>query len=154
MDLLSACTVRAAELSDLDFLVQANLSLAFESEELRLDAETVTHGVQGVFDDGSRGRYLIGEREGVPQGSLLVTREWSDWNDGYYWWIASVYTAPEARRTGVYRSLYRRVMEEARAVKNVVGVRLYVERANQTAQAVYENLGMASSGYLLYETGL
>lgn len=154
MDLLPACTVRAAEPSDLEFLVQANQSLAFESEGLRLDAETVTRGVQGVFDDQSRGRYLIAEREGVPQGSLLVTREWSDWNAGYYWWIASVYTAPEARRTGVYRSLYRRVLEEARGSGDVVGVRLYVERANRTAQTVYENLGMASSGYLLYETGL
>ena len=33
--------------------------------------------------------------------SLMITREWSDWYNGWYWWSQSVYVVPEYRREGM-----------------------------------------------------
>jgi GNAT superfamily N-acetyltransferase len=82
-----------------------------------------------------------------------VTREWSDWRDGWIWWIQSVYVDPPRRRRGVYAALHRHVLEQARLAGDVVGLRLYVDRANRAAQRTYERLGMAPSHYVLYEQG-
>jgi ribosomal protein S18 acetylase RimI-like enzyme len=81
----------------------------------------------------------------------MVTYEWSDWRNGTFWWIQSVYVPEASRRTGVYRSLYARVLEMAREAGGVCGVRLYVETANARAQATYAALGMQRAHYELYE---
>ena len=49
----------------------------------------------------------------------------------------------EARRKGVFRALYTRVVETAKADPLVKCVRLYVELDNNTAQSTYERLGMS-----------
>jgi ribosomal protein S18 acetylase RimI-like enzyme len=82
----------------------------------------------------------------------MVTREWSDWRDAAFWWIQSVYVAPEDRRSGVFRTLYEHVLDEARRTPGVCGLRLYVERENSAAQAAYAALGMRRTAYHLYET--
>lgn len=46
----------------------------------------------------------IGE---MPVGSLMLTREWSDWNNQWYWWIQSVYVTPEHRRQSIRRCIRR-----------------------------------------------
>lgn len=76
---------------------------------------------------------------------------WSDWRNAWFWWIQSVYVAPEFRRRGVYRVLEQQARQEALAAGNVCGLRLYVDRDNREAQQVYVNLGMAHSNYDLYE---
>jgi ribosomal protein S18 acetylase RimI-like enzyme len=83
----------------------------------------------------------------------MITYEWSDWRDGDFWWIQSVYVAPEARRRGVFRALYRHVEAKAREAR-ACGLRLYVEGANANAQATYRGLGMSASHYELYEIEL
>ena len=50
---------------------------------------------------------------------------------------------PDARKKGVFRSLYNTVVEAAKANPEVKCVRLYVEKENVSAQSVYEKLGMA-----------
>ena len=84
-------------------------------------------------------------------GQLGVTCEWSDWRNGNFWWIQSVYVAAQARRHGVFRTLYEHLLHEANAEANVIGVRLYVEHDNQIAQATYKKLGMAMTGYHVME---
>ena len=84
----------------------------------------------------------------------MLTTEWSDWRDGWWWWIQSVYVAPEARRGGVYRALYAHVLALAGERDDVCGLRLYVERENVNAQRTYEFLGMADAGYRMYEKAL
>ena len=87
-----------------------------------------------------------------PAGQLMVTYEWSDWRNGWIWWIQSVYVEPAHRRKGVYRGLYRRLEEMAAEEGNVRGIRLYVMRENLGAKNTYESLGMHHSEYDLYET--
>ena len=57
-------------------------------------------------------------------------------------WIQSVYVDSSARGKGVFRSLYTKIVEDAKADSDVKCVRLYVEKENETAITVYEKLGM------------
>ena len=148
-----ACTIRDATPADLDFLVEANAAMAFETEGKHLDRAVLARGVAGVFADPARGFYFVAERDGKRIGGLLVTTEWSDWRNGDWWWIQSVYVLPEARRSGVFRALHAEVERRARATPGVVGLRLYVEDTNVTAQATYAALGLRDAHYRLLEQG-
>ncbi len=142
--------VREARPEDARFLADGNVRMALETEGLRLDPETVLAGVRAVLDDPGRGTYYVAEADGQPAGQLLVTHEWSDWRNADIWWVQSVYVIPEMRRAGVFRRLHsevrRRAMESGAA-----GIRLYVERRNEAAQATYSRLGMALTGYVVME---
>ena len=144
-------TIRRAGLADLETLVSFNAAMARETEDKNLNDATLRAGVAAALRDESLGFYLIAEIGGEPAGQLLITTEWSDWRNGCFWWIQSVYVAPRFRRRGVYRALERRVRQDAGTAGNVCGLRLYVERANHRAQQVYVNLGMSRSHYDMYE---
>jgi GNAT superfamily N-acetyltransferase len=143
--------IRRAGPDDLDMIVGHNRAIAQETEDLVLDEAVVRRGCRAALDDPRRAFYLVAEREGRPLGQLMITPEWSDWRDGAFWWIQSVYVRPEARRAGVFRALFAKVSEEARRRDDVCGLRLYVDRANRRAKAVYSALGMAPAHYDLYE---
>ena len=87
----------------------------------------------------------------APAGTVMVTPEWSDWRDGWWWWIQSVYVAPAHRRKGVFRALFDHVQQLASATDGVRGLRLYVERDNVGAQRTYEFVGMKDAGYRMFE---
>lgn len=142
--------VRPARPDDLPVLVQFQLAMGWETESLRLNPLTVTQGVKAVLDDPSKGRYLVAQQHGKPVGCLLITYEWSDWRNGCVLWIQSVYVVPEARRQGVFRALYGHVRQLA-SQPPYVGIRLYVDRLNTTAQRVYEKLGMKGDHYQVWE---
>src|SRR2546423_13135318 len=95
--------IRPANVVDAATIIEFNLALALESENRRLERETVTRGVQRVLAEPQLGSYYIAEIDGRPAGQLLITTEWSDWRNGLFWWIQSVYVRPEHRRAGVYR---------------------------------------------------
>lgn len=143
--------VRRAVAADLDTLARFNMAMAWETEGKALAADTLWRGVRAALEDAGRGFYLVAEIDGRPAGQLLITTEWSDWRNAWFWWIQSVYVAPEFRRRGVYRVLEQQARQEALAAGNVCGLRLYVDRDNREAQQVYVNLGMAHSNYDLYE---
>jgi len=84
-------------------------------------------------------------------GQLMITFEWSDWRNGVFWWVQSVYVAPAWRRQGVYRTLHDYIVAKAKADPQVCGIRLYVEQENRTAQIAYERVGLAPSAYRVYE---
>ncbi len=151
---MSSPTVRTGRQDDLDFLVAANRAMADETEGKRLDPAPLDAGVRAALADPERGRYYLAEVAGERAGCLLLTREWSDWRNRWFWWIQSVWVAPRFRGRGVYRALYERVRADAGAGGEVAALRLYVDRANQRAQAVYARLGMRRSHYDLMEEDL
>ena len=147
----AAVQVRDALAADLEFLVESNAAMALETEHKLLDRAILARGVAGVLQAPARGFYLVAERAGQPVGCVLVTREWSDWRNGDWWWLQSVHVVPAARRVGVFRALHAEVEQRARRAPEVIGLRLYVERANHRAQATYRAFGMDETGYNLFE---
>ena len=143
--------IRVATLADLDTIAANNLAMAVETENLQLDPVRSRSGVRRVLTDTQRGTYYLGEREGKVVGQLLITREWSDWRDDWFWWLQSVYVAPEARGSGVYSALHHHVEQLARKSPGVCGLRLYVDRQNTTAIQIYQQLGMRQTNYDLME---
>jgi ribosomal protein S18 acetylase RimI-like enzyme len=143
-------SIRPATAADISALCAWNLAMAHETEGLALDPAVLEHGVRAVFEQPQRGFYLVADRDGTAVGGLLVTFEWSDWRNGDYWWIQSVYVLPEARRDGVFRALYAEVEQRARAAR-AASLRLYVETENTRAQATYERMGMRRCHYAMYE---
>ncbi len=149
--------VRRATREDEATIVGFNAEMALETEGRALDRGRLEAGTRAVFAGSGRGFYLVAERAGAVVGCLLITREWSDWRNGWFWWIQSVYVVPSARRGGIYRALYQWL--EATAPSGdpdgdgapVVGMRLYVDKENVKAMATYEALGMIRAHYQLYE---
>jgi ribosomal protein S18 acetylase RimI-like enzyme len=146
-----ATHLRFATPSDIDTLASNHRAMALETENKTLDVDATLRGTRAVLEDAGKGFYLIAERDGQMVGQLQITFEWSDWRAGNFWWIQSVYVVPEARRTGVYRALYDRVLIAAREAKDVCGVRLYVDKDNKHAQATYRAMGMQIAHYDIYE---
>ena len=143
--------IRTADTSDAATIARFNAAMALESEDVTLDLDVLAAGVAAALADSGKAFYLLSELDGVPVGQLMVTYEWSDWRNGWIWWIQSVYVEPERRRKGIYRGLYRRLEELAAEAGNVRGIRLYVMRENHVAKNTYESLGMRHSEYDLYE---
>jgi ribosomal protein S18 acetylase RimI-like enzyme len=148
---MSEITIRDASIDDLEFVTRANIDLALETESIHLDPDTVLAGVRSLLEDPTKGRYFIAERDGAVVGQLATTFEWSDWRNGMFLWIQSVFVDIGHRRNGVFRALYRHV-EELSQRPGYCGVRLYVHLHNDGATATYERLGMVSNDYLVLET--
>ncbi len=143
--------VRRAGLGDAEVIAEFNRRLADETEGRALDAALLRAGVEAGLADENKALYFVAEDAGEVVGQLMLTREWSDWRNGWMWWIQSVYVRADTRRRGIFRALYRFVYETARADTEVIGLRLYVEHANGAAQQTYERLGMTRTGYLVFE---
>jgi len=147
----SPISIRDANQTDVEVIVRHNAALAMESEDRHLDHNTLESGVRALLADRAKGRYFVAEVAGETAGQLMLTYEWSDWRNGWLWWIQSVYVHPEHRREGVFRALYAHVVAMARGAGDVRGIRLYVDRGNEPAIKTYESLGMDDAGYLLME---
>jgi ribosomal protein S18 acetylase RimI-like enzyme len=143
--------VRLATLDDLDTLVAFQQSMAEETEDKGLDPGILRKGIRHLLAHPTEGFYLVAERDGEALGSLMVTFEWSDWRNGRFWWIQSVYVARSTRRQGVYSALHDAIRGRAQADPQGCGIRLYVERENSGAQQTYQALGMVETHYRLYE---
>jgi ribosomal protein S18 acetylase RimI-like enzyme len=144
-------TVRRATPADAAIVVEFNRLLALESEGKALDAALLRPGVDAALADQKKALYFVAEDGGPIVGQTMVTYEWSDWRNGWFWWIQSVYVVAEARRRGVFKALYAHIARAARQDPTVIGIRLYVERENTRAQQTYRDLGMEETGYLVFE---
>ena len=143
--------IRAARPTDAEAIAANNTALALETEHRRLVPELARAGVTAALADPAKGRYFVAERAGRVLGQIMHTYEWSDWRNGCFWWIQSVYVAQDARGQGVFRSLFEHLRTLARAEPGVCGIRLYVERDNTRAQRTYLQCGLVDSGYFVME---
>ena len=146
--------IRDAVPADRPAIVEFNRLLAAETEHKVLDPAILDQGVARALAEPDRLRYWVA---GLPLdngrrlvGQTAITREWSDWRNGWIWWIQSVYVRREARQRGIFRALYEHIVETARQ-RGVIGIRLYVEEENHAAHKTYERLGMPRSGYFVME---
>ena len=147
--------VRTATAKDVEALVTFNCNIASETEDKVLDQELLTSGVSRALQQGDEAIYFVavpeGDKEDIPIGSLMLTREWSDWRDGWLAWIQSVYVVKEHRGAGVFRQLLEHATAELKKDPDVRGLRLYVENDNEAAQAVYLRSGFIDPHYKVME---
>ncbi len=142
-------TIREATVDDASLIAGFQVAMALETEQKTLLPAVVDKAVLAVFEDPSRGFYLVGEVDGRVVGSLMITYEWSDWRNSNMWYIQSLFVEKEQRGQGIFKKLYQKVLEMAKA-RNVMFVRLYVEAENERAQKAYESIGMKRMPYLMY----
>jgi GNAT superfamily N-acetyltransferase len=145
-----APSIRRARPGDAGTIAAFNVALAKETEDVVLDPAVIGPGVRAVLEDPARGLYWVAEVEGRVVGQTMVTWEWSDWRNGFLWWIQSVYVAPGARAKGVFKALHGQIADEARKA-GAVGIRLYVFDRNARAREVYARLGMKDGHYRVLE---
>jgi ribosomal protein S18 acetylase RimI-like enzyme len=144
-------TIRPATIADAAIISRFNALLAAETEQITLDENRLLKGVEALLRDSTKGFYVLAERNTVVIGQLMITYEWSDWRDGVFWWIQSVYVEKDARGSGVFKTLFEHIHTLAKSAPDVCGLRLYVEKTNTRAKQTYERLGMHSSHYEMYE---
>ena len=146
-------TIRTADhLNDSTTIKEHNLAMALETEGKVLDKQAAELGVKGLFDRPQFGFYLLANIDEKPVASLMVTYEWSDWRNGVFWWIQSVYVKTEFRRQGIYAAMYSELKKMASESNTpVCGFRLYAETENIKAHATYMSSGMNACNYLMFE---
>ena len=86
--------IRKAHKDDINALIGFNEAMALETEGKALYTITLRKGVEAVFDDPQKGFYLVAEDNARVVGGLMITFEWSDWRNAWFWWIQSVYVVP------------------------------------------------------------
>ena len=151
MTYLPFINIRPATEADIRFIIDIQLSMALETEQLRLEPHLVEKGVKAVFNDSGRGFYLLAEAGGFRAGCLMVTPEWSDWRNAWVWWLQSVYVLPVNRKSGIFGMMYDYVKNMVMQRADVSGVRLYVDRTNLRAQQAYTRVGMNGEHYSTFE---
>ncbi len=142
---------RKAHSSEAPQIQAFQLAMAWETEKIKLDIQTLEQGVSAVIQSPELGQYHVCVYDQELIGVLMITKEWSDWRNGNVWWIQSVYLKPEFRGKGLFSKMYSYVQNLAQLENNVRGIRLYVDRSNKTAQSVYSKIGMNGDHYLLFE---
>ena len=143
-------TVRQAQANDALIIADFNVRLAAESEAMALDLPTVQAGVQALLRDPKKGRYFVAVLGERVIGQAAITFEWSDWRNGWLWWLQSVYVDQEHRSAGVFRSIYDAIRRAA-AAEHVVGLRLYVDSDNEAGMRAYRSIGMRQTRYQVFE---
>ncbi len=155
MPVLDHLNVRLARPEDAATISSFSAAMALETEGRRLDLDRLHRGTIALIETPTRGFFIVAELEQGDRrqllGQLMVTYEWSDWRNGVFWWVQSVYVAPAWRRHGVYRTIHDYTMARAQADPQVCGIRLYVEQDNLTAKTVYQRVGLTPSSYAVYE---
>lgn len=156
MSILDLLNIRLAKPEDAARIASFSAAMALETEDRRLDLDRLHDGTLAILNSPDRGFFMVAELERAGNrrllGQLMITYEWSDWRNGAFWWIQSVYVDPAWRRQNVFRRMHESVMATAKSTPNVCGVRLYVERDNDVAQAVYRKVGLTPSSYAILET--
>ena len=143
--------IREGVAGDVTVIAGFNIELARSTESLELEPKRVEAGVAAALADPAKGRYFVAEHEGEVIGQLCLTTEWSDWRNGWFWWIQSLFIREEFRGRKIFRALFNHVRTLAAKQPDVCGLRLYVDADNDSARTRYERLGMRLSGYRLYE---
>ena len=143
--------IRQASPDDLDVICEFNTRMAAETEDVVLDPERLREGVRRILNDPDRGLYFLAETDGRVVAQTSITFEWSDWRNGWFWWLESVYVLPEMRGQGAFRAVLQHIESLALAAGDVCGIRLYVDGDNQAAAEVYDRLGLPVSRYRMRE---
>jgi ribosomal protein S18 acetylase RimI-like enzyme len=146
--------VRRANIGDLEQLVEFTLAEAMDAEGAGKDRERARKGIRAALEDESVAMYwVVQSKTNGTLANISVTKEWSNWHAGYYWWIQSMYIKPEHRGRGLVAMLFQTVKESARQSK-ALDLRLCVHKDNSRAIKAYLKSGFAYSDYRIMRTDI
>jgi ribosomal protein S18 acetylase RimI-like enzyme len=145
--------IRPATPEDADILVAYTLSEALDAERRTLSRSDVQRGVAGGFATPPKARYWVAESAGSIVASTSIVTEWSNFRGGDYWWIQSLYIAPEHRGKGLVDVLLRFLVDEAKA-GGALDLRLYGYNTNARALRAYQRFGFREAPYLILTKSL
>jgi GNAT superfamily N-acetyltransferase len=147
-------TVRRATVADLDTLIHFAAEEAREAEGIEKAPATLRAGILSALQNEELALYwVLADAQDRPVGVISALREWSNWNAGFYWWVQSLYIAPEYRGQGCLRLLFDAVRNEARR-QGGLALRLYVHEANDRARAAYRKNDFAEMQYRIMKNVL
>ncbi|MBA3564477.1 MAG: GNAT family N-acetyltransferase [Gammaproteobacteria bacterium] len=144
-------SIRQATVADVEIVAEYNARLAEETERTQLDGQRLRRGVTAILSDSAKGLYFLAEVDGRAIGQISVTYEWSDWRNGNFWWLQSVYIEAAFRGSGVLKCLFRHLIDLSEVNSSICGLRLYVDKENDPARAVYRRLGFEPAHYTMME---
>lgn len=141
--------VRRARWDDSGEIARFNGMLAQETEGRDLPHELVHQGVRRALERPAHVRYWVAVAGETLIGQAMITPEWSDWRNGWKWWLQSVFVTPDWRGKGVFASLVDFICAEALLEEDpqVVALWLYAEVENARALDVYNRLGFGDAHY-------
>jgi GNAT superfamily N-acetyltransferase len=140
-------TIRPARPDDLETLVAFSLQEAIEAQHRELEEATVREGMRTGLENPETARYWVLEAaEAGPIGSVSIFREWSDWHNGFYIWIQTMFILPAYRGQGLMHLLLEAVFEYTRD-QHAVELRLYVHEDNKNAIRAYRRTGFTDTNY-------
>lgn len=149
--MLNPPTVRIATRDDAEEIARFNVLFAKETVNKNLSLALTKEGVDQVFAKFNNGFYLIAELSGLIVGMTMITREWSDWNNGAYYCIQSIFALHGEDEKNVHDALLAKAKALAKEHYDVCGVRLYVHKDDKETQKMYEALGLHKTEYRLFE---
>ena len=91
-------TIGPATADDAEAIVEFNRAMARETEGRELEVEVLRRGVLAALAGRESTRYFVARLGSLVIGQVMVTSEWSDWRNGTFWWLQSVYVHAEHRR--------------------------------------------------------
>lgn len=146
---MSHYSIRQALSADSDTLIAFTLQEAREAEGLELDPEAVARGVRSAFEEPPAAAYWVAETsDGAIVASTSVVTEWSDFHGRQYWWVQSLFIAPEHRGRGLVDLLLNHLVAEAEA-SGALDLRLYAHSSNARAVRAYQRCGFRVAPYVI-----
>ena len=149
--MLENLMVRIATRDDASEIANFNVLFAKETVDKNLSLALTTEGVHQVFAKFNNGFYLIAQLENVIVGMTMVTREWSDWNNGAFYCIQSIFVRDKDHEKEIHNALFEKAKNLAKEHYDVCGVRLFVHKDDKETQKAYEELGLNKTKYRLFE---
>ena len=89
--MLENLIVRIATRDDAKEIATFNVLFAKETVNKNVPLALTSEGVHQVFTKFHNGFYIIATVEDIIVGLAMITREWSDWSNGAYYCIQSIF---------------------------------------------------------------
>jgi ribosomal protein S18 acetylase RimI-like enzyme len=149
--MLENLVVRIATRDDAKEIAEFNVLFAKETVDKNVPLTLTTEGVHQVFAKFHNGFYLIAQKDHKIVGLTMITREWSDWNNGAFYCIQSIFVSDREHEKEIHDALLEKAKLLAKEHYDVCGIRLYVHKDDKATQKAYEDLGLQKTKYRVFE---
>lgn len=148
---MNGIKVRIATRDDAQSIANFNVIFAKKIINKKLSLPTTVAGVHHVFQTFNNGFYLVAEENGKIVGATMITNEWSDWNNGLFYCIQSIYVDENQDKDFIHDALFNKAKDLAKEHSEVFGIRVYVDESNDALKNRYKDLGLKKTKYIIFE---